>query len=115
MATLQQDIELFNGRTFILSIACVVEDPNTHQTSIRDLTGWTGAMQIRPTPDDTTVYNTATVTITVATGIVTATITDTATAAAVWRAGAYDLIITNGIEVDTLVAGTARLRRRTTR
>lgn len=114
MGAVQWDIQLFNGRAFALRVACqVVDDDGT--VSIRDLTGWTGAMQVRPTPEDDVVYADAVVTIDVVTGIVTGTITDEETVDATWRAGVYDLMITDGVSPDTLVAGTARLRRSTTR
>lgn len=115
MGVLQHDIEIVNGRTFTLSIACFTEDPDSHRLTVRDLAGWTGAMQIRPTADDTAIYAQASVTIDVASGTVTATIPDEDTAAATWRAGVYDLYITDGVDPDTLAAGTARLRRRVTR
>jgi hypothetical protein len=115
VAALKWDIEMFNGRTFTLRVACKTVSDTTGAVSVRDLTGWTGAMQIRPTTDDDTVYADADVTIDTATGIVTATVTDEDTAAATWRAGVYDLVITDGVDPDTLVFGTARLRRSTTR
>jgi hypothetical protein len=115
LGAIQWDIELYNGRTSRLSVACVVEDPDSHRVEVRDLTGWTGAMQIRPTADDATVYAEAVVTIDIPTGVVTAVVTDEETADATWRAGVYDLVITDGINPDTLAVGVARLRRSVTR
>ena len=115
MTAIHCDIEMWTGRTFTQSVACAEVDPTTGKAVTRDLTGWTGAMQIRPSAGDTaTVYATATVTIDVDSGVVTATVADEDTVAATWRSGTYDLVITDGIEVDTLTEGTARLRRSTT-
>lgn len=116
MGAIQRDITLSNGRTFTLTVECVTEDPETHQLEVRDLTGWTGAMQIRATADDTAVLATATVTINATTGVVTATITDDATTTMTWRSGVYDLIITGGSsETETLAKGVARFERSVTR
>jgi len=116
VATIQQDITLSIGRTFTLSVVCAAEDPDTHEVELRDLTGWTGAMQIRASAEAEVVLAEADVTIDVATATVTATIPDEDTATMTWRSGVYDLIITNGIDVDPpLVEGAARLRRGVTR
>lgn len=115
MAAIQQDITLSNGRTFTLAVVCVEEDPTTHELNVRDLTGWTGAMQIRATADATVVLAEADVTIAVVSGTVTATIPDTDTDTMTWRSGVYDLIITDGTETDTLAEGAARFKRSVTR
>lgn len=114
MAAVRYNITLSSGRTFTLRVACKVENDD-ETIDVRDLTGWTGAMQIRATADDATVLAEADVTIETATGIVTATIPDLETAAMTWRAGVYDLIITDGVETDMIAEGDARLRRTVTR
>jgi len=111
MVAIQQDIVIDRRGTFELPVICYDRDPDTLQLVIRDLAGWTGAMQIRATADDTTVLGEATVDIDVATGVVTATIDDIDTAAYVWRSGVYDLVITDGVSTDYLVEGSARVRR----
>jgi hypothetical protein len=115
VVAIAHNIVVKQGSTFTLLIGCQVEDPDTQQLEIRDLTGWTGAMQVRATADDATILAEADVTIETATGVVTATIPDADTAAMTWRAGVYDLIITDGTETDCLAEGDARLRRSITR
>ena len=114
MVAVRQNIVMLTGCTFTLRIACKTqEDDGT--LSVRDLTGYTGAMQIRSTVDSDAVLAEADVTIDVATGIVTATIPDEQTVDATWRAGVYDLIITDGVDPDPIAEGDVRLRRSVTR
>ncbi len=115
MVAIEHNIIIEQGATFELPVACYEIDPDTEQPVVRDLTGWTGAMQVRLTADADAVLAEADVTIDVDTGIVTATIDDTVTAEYTWRSGVYDLIITDGIGTDRLVEGTARCRRGVTR
>jgi hypothetical protein len=115
LTAISHDIELRTGSTFTLPISCAEQDPDTLQLAVRDLTGWTGAMQIRPSATSDTILAEAAVTIDVASGTVTATIDDVDTADMTWRSGVYDLIITDGTETDPLAAGVARLVRGVTR
>ncbi len=117
MVAIVQDIEVEQYATFILPILCMEQDPNAGigQLVIRDLTGWTGAMQIRLTTDSEDVLAEAEVDIDVEAGIVTATIDDATTAGYTWRSGVYDLLITDGIDSDRLARGNARCTRGTTR
>lgn len=115
MVAVEHNIIVEQGATFTLPVACYEEDPDTGQLVVRDLTGWTGAMQIRLTPDSDTTLGEADVDVDVVTGTVTATIDDAVTAGYTWRAGVYTLIITDGVGTDWLAAGTARCRRGVTR
>lgn len=115
MVAVEHNIVIEQGATFTLPVECVEEDPDTGQLVVRDLTGWTGAMQIRLTPDSDTTLGEADVTIDVDTGTVTATIDDDVTAEYMWRAGVYNLVITDGIGTDWLAVGTAKCRRGITR
>lgn len=115
MVAIRQDIQIEQYATFRLPVACMERDPVTDQLVVRDLTGWTGAMQIRLTPESVDVLATAVVDVDVATGVVTATIDDVVTATFTWRAGVYDLIITDGVDTDPLAYGDARVRRGVTR
>jgi hypothetical protein len=111
------NIEIRTYSTFRLPVLCMEVDPTgtTDQLQARDLTGWTGAMQVRATEDDATVLAEAAVEVDVVNSIVTAVIDADTTALYVWRSGVYDLIITDGDEVDPLVTGVARCTRGVTR
>lgn len=115
MTAIEQNIIIRTRSTFRLSIVCYELDPDTEQLVVRDLTGWTGAMQVRLTPDTDAVLAEADVDIDVATGTVTATIDDDVTETYTWRSGVYDLTITDGIDTDPLAAGVARCVRGVTR
>ncbi len=115
MTTIEQDIVVRQYSTFTLTVACYERDPDSGQLVVRDLTGWTGAMQVRATPDSETVLAEADVSIDVDTGIVTALIDDAITAEYTWRSGVYDLIITDGVDTDSLAVGAARCVRGVTR
>ena len=115
MAAIEQDIVIRQRSTFTLPVICYEVDPDTGHLAIRDLTGWTGAMQVRLTADSDTVLAEADVAIDVDSGTVTATIDDDVTAEYTWRSGVYDLIITDGIDTDPLAAGAARCVRGVTR
>jgi hypothetical protein len=117
MVAVEHNIIIRAGATFTLPVVCFEEDPEAEgdQLILRDLTGWTGAMQIRLTADSDTVLAEADVTIDVDTGTVTATFDDDVTAGYTWRAGVYDLIITDGVDTDWLAEGTARCKRGVTR
>lgn len=78
----------------------------------RNLTGYTGAMQIRASRDDptSTLLATATVTIDADDGIVTVTIGDTS--AMTWIAGYYDVVIEDGDgPPERILEGKATLRQ----
>lgn len=115
MTAVEQDIVIRQRSTFTLPVICYEVDPDTGQLVIRDLTGWTGAMQVRLTADSDTVLAEADVTIDIDSGIVTAVIDDDVTAEYTWRSGVYDLIITDGIDTEPLAAGAARCIRGVTR
>lgn len=115
LATIEHDITIRTHNTFTLAVACYELDPDTQQLVVRDLTGWTGAMQIRLTADSDTILGEADVDIDVDTGIVTATFDDDVTAGYTWRSGVYDLVIADGIDTDPLMAGVARCVRGVTR
>lgn len=117
MVAIVIDIEVEQYATFELPILCVEADPTgeTEQLVPRDLTGWVGAMQIRDSADTGTVLAEADVEIDTDTGLVTAVIDDTVTAGYTWRAGVYDLIITDGVTTDRLARGAARCTRGVTR
>jgi hypothetical protein len=115
MAALRYDIALSADRTFVLRVACKEQDSDTLELEIRDLTGWTGAMQVRDIPGGAVLAE-ADVEVDAATGMVTATIAAADTADATWRSGSYDLIIIDGTGfIDPLVEGVARLRPSITR
>jgi predicted amino acid dehydrogenase len=110
VGAIEWDIEVEQGATFELPIDCV-----TAEGEVRDLTGYTGVMQIRSSRSTLgTLLATATVTITADTGRVVASIADTVTAAYDWHAGVYDLFITNGSRTDKLATGNAKLIRAVT-
>lgn len=115
MTAIEHDITIRTRSTFSLSIICFEVDPDTDRLVVRDLTGWTGAMQVRLTADTETVLAEADVDIDVDTGTVTATIDDDVTEGYTWRSGVYDLIITDGLDTDPLAAGVARCVRGVTR
>lgn len=107
MGAIEWDIEVEQRATFELPIDCVDTEGAT-----RDLTGYTGEMQIRTSRSTSgTLLGTATVTIEAATGRVLATIPMGTTALYDWHSGVYDLFITNGTRRDKLATGTAKLIR----
>jgi hypothetical protein len=115
MTAIRHNIELYRGGTFTLLVACVVQTAEGGPVEVRDLTGWTGAMQVRSTVDGDIVLAEADVEVDVATGVVTAIIEAADTEAMTWRSGVYDLVITDGIDIEPLAEGDARLRRLVTR
>ena len=115
MAAIRHDITIRTRSTFTLSVVCFEQDPDTEQLVVRDLTGWTGAMQVRLTADADTVLAEADVDIDVDTGTVTATIDDDVTEEYTWRSGVYDLVIRDGLDTEPLAEGVARCVRGVTR
>jgi hypothetical protein len=115
VAAIEHDIVIRTRSTFTLAVVCYDRDPDTLQLVIRDLTGWTGAMQVRLTADTDAVLAEADVDVDVDTGVVTATFDDDVTAEYTWRSGVYDLVITDGIDTEPLSAGVARCVRGVTR
>jgi len=82
----------------------------------RDLTGYTGEMQVRASADDVDVLATGTVTVTPATGRVVGEISSTATDDAVWVSAFYDVRITSdSIDYEYVVHGKIKLRPTVTR
>ena len=107
MGAIEWDIEVEQRATFELPIDCV-----DASGAVRDLTGYTGEMQIRSSRSTAgTLLGTATVAITADTGRVVASIDDDTTAGYDWHAGVYDLFITNGSRTDKLATGNAKLIR----
>lgn len=114
MTAVRKDVVVEQGATFELAVTVLTTDDGVTY-SPKNLTGYTGSMQIRSSVDATAVLATATVTIDSASGVVTATISDTLTNAMTWRAGVYDLEIANGSRTDRLAYGNAKLERQVTR
>lgn len=115
MPATRLDLVAEPGRTLRVAADVLTSDGVTPDTG---LTGWTGAMQIRATPDAATVLATATVTIDTATGIVTGTVGATTTATWTWDTAWYDMEITNNsdpAQADGLLYGVVRIRPTTTR
>lgn len=112
MVAVVRDVELEQGATFELAVDCFEEDGTTPRT---DLSGYSGSMQIRETVDSADVLATATVTVDDDAGVVLATIPHATTAAVTWRAGVYDLEITNGTRVERLARGRVKVTRNVTR
>jgi hypothetical protein len=110
LGTIVQNQTIRKGRTFSYSVDCIDEDGNP-----RDLTGYSGAMQIRETPESETILGTATVTVDEDDGVVTAVIPAATTAAYEWTAGVYDLTITSGLIVETVAEGRIGLQQTVTR
>lgn len=115
MAAIEHNITIRTRSTFTLAVACQEIDPDTGQLVVRDLTGWTGAMQVRLTADADATLAEADVEIDVDTGTVTATIDDDVTEGYTWRSGVYDLVIADGVDTETLATGVARCVRGVTR
>lgn len=112
---IQHDIVLREDRTFTLAVACVTEDPDTLEVDVRNLSGWSGAMQVRATGTAAAVLVEASVSIDVPTGVVTATIDPADTLDVTWRSGVYDLVITDGAAIEPIAEGAVRLRQTVTR
>ena len=113
MVAVVQHIQVEQNATFRLPIDCVESDGTTP----RNLSGYTGTMEIKASRSTTAeLLATAVVTITAATGRVTATIADNLTAAMDWHSGVYDLFITDGTPegTDKLATGNARFIRAVT-
>jgi hypothetical protein len=78
----------------------------------RDLTGFTGAMQIRASKDDPTSTLLASGTVTIDADDGTATVTIGDTSAMTWIAGYYDVVITDGDgPPERILEGRATLRQ----
>lgn len=111
MVAVRQDLMAEQNGTLSLAVQVLDSGGVNART---DLTGWTGAMQIRETRDAASaLLAEATVTIDVATGTVTAVV-DAAELVAEWRSGEYDLVIVKGTEREPLAWGTVRFRRTVT-
>jgi hypothetical protein len=115
MAAIRNDIVIYRGATFTLRVSCVEAEYEGGPLVVRDLSGYTGAMQVRATVDSDTVLAIATVTIDVADGVVTAVIEGADTAGMSWRSGVYDLVITDGLDPEPIAEGDARLKHLVTR
>lgn len=110
MATTVHHIELEEGCTFELPVAVVSSSGRP-----RDLSGFTGTMEIRDNADDLDLLLEATVTVDALAGLVTATIPAAQLDALPWSAAVYDLIITNGTRTHKLVRGEVTVVQTVTR
>ncbi len=109
MTTPVVNVEGNRGGTVVVTVA-VTESDGT----VSDLTGYTGQMQARATPDDTVVLMSGTVVIDTAAGLVQGTFSATDTAAALWNAAVFDMRIV-GATTEYVAQGVVRLRPTVTR
>ena len=115
MGTVKLDIVVRQGATFELTVQARNADG-----TVKDLTGYTGRMQIRPYVDSTDVLLDAvvsgTITITSAQGIVAVSVPANITAAMDWSSGVYDLeVFSSAANVIRLVEGNASFSKEVTR
>lgn len=104
------NLEADAGGTITVSV-----DVTEADGSASNLTGWTGEMQVRATPDSEDVLAEGTVAITALTGRVVGTIAASETEDAEWRAAFYDIRITDGTIVEYVAKGKIQLRETVTR
>jgi len=113
----QFDIAINKGRTFRLKVNVQNADG-----TVRDLTGWTSKMQIRPAPNGTVLQTLAEVGNQTLTGVVTGaalgtiniTIVNEDTGTYTWTSAVYDLQIDNGTDPEVLLRGGVRVIERVT-
>lgn len=111
------DYTVEQGTTFRRTITWYNDDA---QTVLRDLTGYTARMQIRPTVASTDVLlsltNTAGITLGGTAGTIAIVMTDAQTAAFTFTTAVYDLeMITPSGDVIRLIKGTLTLDKEVTR
>lgn len=109
MTTPVINVEGNRGGTVVITVG-VTEDDGT----VSDLSGYTGQMQARVTPDDTVVLLAGTVSIDTAAGLVQGVFAAADTAAADWNAAVYDMRIV-GATTEYVARGTIKLRPTVTR
>jgi hypothetical protein len=102
------NIEADQNADIVLTVA-VQDDDGT----AADLTGFTGAMQVKASYVDIDLLAEATVAVDPDNGLVTATVAAADTLD--WTAGYYDLQITDGTHPEYIARGTIRLRPTVTR
>ncbi|SRR6266542_1078781 len=105
MPAVLKDIVVEQGATFELVIE-VRKDG-----ALLPLSGYTGSMQIRPTPASATVLGTGTVAIDGSNSLVTVTIPKGTTAGYTWSSGVYDVKIDNGTIAYRVAKGNASLSK----
>lgn len=116
MASKHYDILIEQGSTFYLTVN--VKNPDG---TVKNISSYTGRMQIRPSFNSTTIYvdaNTGNgmVTILGSQGQVTVTIPGNTTDTYSWSSGVYDLEIDNGSgDIIRLVSGSVSLSQQVTR
>lgn len=104
----QYDLDADQGSTIPVSVGVTEADG-----SDSDLSGFTGQMQVRLTPEDDTILAEGTVAI--VGNVVTGTVAAADTEDALWRAASYDLRIMSGTTREYLARGIIRLRPTVTR
>jgi hypothetical protein len=117
MATTLYNVVVPQGARFAFSIQALNDDG-----TVKDLTGYSGRMQIRPTVESSTILLEATtangrITIDEDDGIVSVNVGADITGPMTWAAGVYDLEIftASPAEVIRLVEGYAYLSKEVTR
>jgi hypothetical protein len=109
------DLRVYQGSRFELPVDV------KENGAVKDLTGYTARMQIRPSKESAQVladYSTANgaITINPATGRVTVVAASAVTDAYTWVAGVYDMeIVTSGGEATRILEGRVSLSRQVTR
>lgn len=110
------DILIEQGSTFYLTVNAKNAD-----NTVKNLSGYSARMQIRPTCNSSTLYVDATtangmITILGSQGQVTVTLPGTTTDSYSWDSGVYDLEVDNAAgDIVRLVSGNASLSRQVTR
>lgn len=110
MAATIQNVEADRGGQIVVSVIVANADG-----TLADLTGYTGAMQVRASPDDDEVLATGTVVIDDDLSKVTGSVASAATVDAAWFSAYYDVRITSGGEHEYVLAGRIKLRNTVTR
>lgn len=109
------DIQIEQGSTFNLTVNAKNSDG-----TVKNLSGYTAKMQIRPEVSSSTIYADASTTngmiaINGTQGQITVTISETATALYDWSIGVYDLKVLSVDDVIRLVHGNVALSKQVTR
>lgn len=115
MGTVKLDITFRQGATFELNVQARNADG-----TVKDLTGYTGKMQVRPTAESSTKYvdipAVGSITINGPLGQVAVVVPADITAAMTWTSGVYDLeVALNPATVIRLAEGFASLSKEVTR
>ena len=115
MGTVRQDIVFRQGAAFELNVQARNADG-----TVKDLTGYSGKMQVRPTVESATKYVdipvVGSITINGPLGQVAVLVPSDVTAAMTWESGVFDLeVSTNATNVIRLVEGFASLSKEVTR